>query len=466
MPDDEREGTALTGLESLMWRVGGHPGLSAAFGTISLLEGEPDPDRLRRRMAGAVAALPRLRRLVAPAVLPGAPPTWRDDEGFALDHHLRWSEADADGADEPALLGRAADLVAAPFDPDRPLWDMEVVTGVPGGRAALIQRMHHVVSDGVGGIRLSQHYVDPRPDAPDPAPDPFVAGPAPPEGTRVERAVVRTAERAGDLARQLAAATRWTTEGLADPGRFAVAGGAAVEAVDALRRQLLVTGPARSDLWAHRSAGRRLVVGSVPFEPVRTAATRTGTSVNAVFVTAVLRGAASYHRQHGEQIAELRVAVPVSTRHDSRTGGNAFAPIRVVLPAGDDLAASPHLRQVADLLRAEIDRPGASLMGRLAGLAEVVPTGVLAEVVRRQTGATDLVCSNVRAAPFPLYVAGARIISTHALGPLVGTPVNVTMMTYDGRVDLGIHVDAGVVTAPELLRDAVVGALQEVSAAV
>ena len=36
------------------------------------------------------------------------------------------------------------------------------------------------------------------------------------------------------------------------------------------------------------------------------------------------------------------------------------------------------------------------------------------------------------------------------------------MMSYDDRIDIGLHVDVAAVHEPELLRDAIVGALHEV----
>ena len=103
-------------------------------------------------------------------------------------------------------------------------------------------------------------------------------------------------------------------------------------------------------------------------------------------------------------------------------------------------------------------------MGSLAGAAEVVPTPVLVSLFRRQAATIDVVTSNLRTAPFPLYVAGARIEATYALGPIMGTPVNVTMMSYADQVDLGIHVDPAAIDDPDLLRDTIVGAFHEVSA--
>lgn len=466
MAREVRSGTTLSGVESVMWRLGSDPRLSATFGTVSLLDSVPDRARFEARLTRALDAVPRLRQVVRPSPIPGMAPTWADDPAFDLAHHLRWIDLGEGGPpDERDVLDAAARLVASPFDPARPLWEFQVVEGLPDGRAALVQRMHHVVTDGEGGIRLSEQYIDAGPDEPAPTPDAFVGGDAPPPATTWgERLVLTTSERVGSLARTAVDAARWTAEGVNDPQRFSRAGSDVLDAAASLRRQLLVLDPARSPLWTARGDERRLVTATVPFGPVRAAATTAGVSVNVVFVTAVLRGAASYHRALGRPVEELRVAVPVSTRHDASAGGNAFSPMRAVLPTGDGLTAAAHLTQVADRLAGTTHERSAELLGPLAGAADAVPTPLLGAVVRRQAATTDLVASNLRAAPFPLYVAGARIRATYPLGPLFGTPCNVTMMTYDGRVDLGVHVDVAAVEDPDRLRDSLVGAFHELTA--
>jgi hypothetical protein len=48
---------------------------------------------------------------------------------------------------------------------------MTVVEGLSGGRAALLAKIHHAVTDGVGGVRLSTSFIDLSRDAPDPEPE-------------------------------------------------------------------------------------------------------------------------------------------------------------------------------------------------------------------------------------------------------------------------------------------------------
>ncbi|MGY6499408.1 MAG: wax ester/triacylglycerol synthase domain-containing protein [Acidimicrobiales bacterium] len=456
MPRPVRSASALTPLESLMWRLESDRALSSTFGSVSILDREPDPDRFRRRMIAVAGANPRLRQRIDGS-------SWVVDPDFDIDRHLRWEHQPAGGTDDDVLT-RAADLVAEPFDPRHPLWTFVIVTGLPGDRAALVQRMHHALTDGEGGVRLSETFVDLSADGPDPAPDPFVGDDDPgAETTWLERTVLGATDVAGGLARTMGDAARWTVDGLSDPGRFASAGADLVETTRSLGRQIAVLDPSHSEPWRTRSTERRLVAGSIPFGPVRTAATAAGVSINDVFVTAVVRGATAYHRDIGGAPDTFRLAMPVSTRRDGSAGGNAFSPMRALVASGADLTALAHLRVVSTTLAATKTERAGSLVEPVAALSELMPDAVVRNVVRRQASTVDITASNVRAAPIPLYIAGARIEATYAAGPLASTAANVTMMSYDGRIDLGIHVDAQAVDRPELLRDTVIGAFHEVT---
>src|SRR5205085_11676308 len=69
---------------------------------------------------------------------------------------------------ERQLLDLAALVYEDAFDRARPLWQLTIVEGLEGGRAALLAKMHHTITDGVGGVRLSMQFLDLSPDAPDP----------------------------------------------------------------------------------------------------------------------------------------------------------------------------------------------------------------------------------------------------------------------------------------------------------
>ena len=68
----------------------------------------------------------------------------------------------------------------------------------------------------------------------------------------------------------------------------------------------------------------------------------------------------------------------------------------------------------------------------------------------------NVVVSNVRATPVPLYVGGAKIESMYPLsilGPSQG--LNATLVSYMGHVDVGFTVDPQLVPDPWALADAV-----------
>ena len=77
-----------------------------------------------------------------------------EDPDFDIDHHLRWVTLRGD-ADDRELLDLVATLSRQPFDRERPLWEFVTIEGLAGGRAAMLQRLHHTITDGEGGIRLS-----------------------------------------------------------------------------------------------------------------------------------------------------------------------------------------------------------------------------------------------------------------------------------------------------------------------
>ena len=73
----------------------------------------------------------------------------------------------------------------------------------------------------------------------------------------------------------------------------------------------------------------------------------------------------------------------------------------------------------------------------------------------------DFTTSNVRGAPFDLYIAGARIDANYPLGPVAGTAFNATTLSVAGSLDIGVHTDTGAVDDPESLRDAIQASFDE-----
>ena len=439
----------MSDAEALMWTIEKDPALRSAFLQLTLLDSAPDFERFRRRMERAVKVLPRLRQRVVPPPFRFAPPEWADDPSFDLDFHVRRIAVPPPGA-ERQLLDLAALIYEDAFDRARPLWQLTIVEGLEGGRAALLAKMHHTITDGVGGVRLSMQFLDLAPDAPDP--DPVEEPPEAPE-----RSVYDVVSEAlgHNVRRQLGVVQRGAagSAGLVThPDRVARLVTDTVDTAASLWRQLAVVQPSRSPLWTgRRSLTRRFEMLTVNLDEVKRASKGLGGTVNDLFVAAVAGGAAAYHRAKGAELEDLRVTIPVNVRDDKSAGGNAFSPARLVIPAGTEDPVA-RFAAIHERLGVAKNERALGLFGSLAGVMNGLPTSVLTRVARQQAETVDFAASNVRAADFDLYIAGAHIEANHPMGPTAGTAFNATVMSYMNRFDVGLNIDTAAIDDPELLR--------------
>jgi len=442
----------MSDAEALMWTIEKDPAMRSSFLQLTLLDRPPDFDRFRRRMERAVKVLPRLGQRVVPPPFRFAPPEWADDPSFDIDFHVRRVAVPPPGTDRQ-LLDLAALIYEDAFDRARPLWQLTIVEGLQGGRAALLAKMHHTITDGVGGVRLSMQFLDLAPDAPDPDDVEEPAG-AP------ERGVYDVLSDAvgHNVRRQLGVLQRGAagTAGVAiRPQRAARLATDLVATAASLWRQLAVVQASRSPLWTgRRSLTRRFETLTVNLDEVKRAAKGLGGTVNDLYVAALAGGAAAYHRSKGAEVDELRLTMPVSVRDDKSAGGNAFSPARLLIPAGVDEPAARFaaIRERLDVAKTE---RALGLFGALAGVMNNLPTSLLTRVARQQAETVDFAASNVRAADFDLYIAGAHIEANHPMGPTAGTAFNATVMSYKNRFDVGLNIDTAAIDDPELLRTCV-----------
>jgi diacylglycerol O-acyltransferase / wax synthase len=436
----------MSAAEALMWNVEKDPSLRSSFLNVTFLDKSPDFDAFRRRIERAVAEIPRLRQRVVSPPARLAPPEWADDPAFDLDFHVRHVGVPPPG-DDRALLDMAALIAQDAFDRARPLWQYTIVDGLDGDRAALLAKMHHTITDGVGGVRLSAMFLDLERDAPEPPPveaSPVAAG---------DDGFVEAAARA--LQRQLRVSRRTATTAVSTalrPYRLPSQAGDAVGLARSVLRQMVVTDPARSPLWAgRRSLTRQFEVLSVDLDRLKAVANSLGGTVNDAFVCAVAGGVGAYHREKGAEVDELRMSMPVNVRDDKSAGGNAFTPTRLLVPVGlkDPVERFAAIRERLTQTKGE---RGLDMTEAFAGVLGVLPTSVLVGFARQQVETVDFATSNVRGAPFDLFTAGARVQANHPMGPTAGTAFNITALSYRGSFDMGLNVDTAAIDDAPLLR--------------
>jgi diacylglycerol O-acyltransferase len=434
----------MTDAEGLMWRLEKDPHLSSTFGTVSILDRAPDFERLRARMERAVTAVPRLGWRVQPAPADISSPMWVDDSDFDIGYHVR-RIAVPKPASMRGLLDLATLFVVDPFDRTRPLWQFAVVEGLRGGKAALVQKMHHTITDGEGGVQLALQYLDFERAAPDPpavAPGDVVT-PVPPSGVEALRDLLAASFRLP------LGVVRQVRELLAEPASIPAANLAAFDMVRGVLTQLADTDRAYSPLWTQRSLRRRLEITRAPFHATRDAARKLGGTLNTAFLTAAADAAGRYHAELGAPVDALKASMAVSTR-TAVTESNAFSLARLVVPTGPMPIAERFrlVQQHADEAR---HGPGGASMAQLAAFASALPTSLVARLARQQAQTLDFATSNVRGSPVPVYIAGARLLENYPIGPLAGVAFNLTLLSYAGSLDVGLNIDAAAVAEPPRL---------------
>lgn len=457
MPGAERR---MSDTEALMWRLEKDPYLASTFANITVLDRPPDMDLLYARMERTSMLFPRLRRRVQ--LPPGniGNPTWVDDSGFDIRHHVRRMALPAPGTMRQ-LQDLVTLLIADPFDRSRPLWQFIVIDGLEGGRSAMVLKLHHTVTDGEGGVELSLQYLDlEREPAPLPPVDPDIVN----SFSRVKEPDATDALRGAmsDSLRIPVAVLKQVRDVLANPSVLGEIGSSTSATVRSLVTQLSETDSARSPLWTERSLRRRLEVARVPYAEMRAVSKMLGGTLNTAFVAAAAHAAGRYHDQMGAPVESLRASMAISTR-TAGTEGNAFSLVRMLVPTSD-MPVTDRFEAINEILTAARSGGASAALDAIATVSTVMPTSVLTRLARSQAETVDFATSNVRGAGIPLYVAGAKLLANYPIGPLGGVAFNMTLLSYLGGLDVGINIDEAAVESPALLRESLQMAFDELVA--
>jgi diacylglycerol O-acyltransferase len=414
-------------------------------------------DDLADRIEVVLGDTPRFRQRVRQLPLAQGV-AWEDDDDFDVAHHLGVITVPGPGGD--AQLGETvARLLEQPLDPDRPLWEIRLLDGLSGDRAALLLKASHVLLDGTALLEFAVRLLD---ASPEPGPLP----PAPPwRPTRPSGVLERVA--AGMTARigQVAAGLREAGALLLDPPVVAGVVGAAVDVASRVvggdqsagsRRPLTGrVGPRRAVAWTH-----------VPIEQVRRVARAESVTVNDVVLAMAAGALADYvdadHAEAGYTDAShgppptrgARVVVPSSVHGAGDDARNRFSVIVTELPLGlrDPLE---RLRYVHAELLPRREAAPTSMGARVFALAGLVPPWLLrlaGRVALDHQPVADLAVTNLRGPGAPVYLLGARMLQVYPLVSGTGNLATIVgVLSYDDRLGICVTVDADVVPDPEVL---------------
>jgi WS/DGAT/MGAT family acyltransferase len=430
----------LSSSEALLWTIERDPLLRSTIVVVGLLDRPPDDVRLRARLAAAAETFPRLRQRVEPD---RRGLRWVDaGTAFDLDHHLRRYRLAGSGSLRQ-VLDDAGVLAGETFDQARPLWQVVVAEGLEGGGAALIVKLHHAVTDGVGGVELLPMLTDPA-DGDRPA--------------RLRKSA-RTTRREPQVQRVLRTAET-TVEGIASHPAASLA--AVPRVARSVGRLLRPAGPPLSPVAAGRGLGRHLDTLEYPLDALSDAAHAVGGTLNDAFVSAVIGGLHRYHEKHGCAPDKLRVTMPISTRRPGDApGGNRFTPARFVLPLA---IADPaeRMRAVGEITRAWRKEPALALTDVLAAALAHLPSDVTASVFGSMLKGVDFVATNVPGVTERTWIAGAELLRLYAFAPPSGAALNVALLSHGATCCIGINSDTDAIADPEVLSDCLADGFAEV----
>lgn len=437
-------------LELLMLRGESSVKTRSSMLSILLLDEAPDFAELRATFERASRQFIRLRQHVVMPAVGITAPKWVVDPDFDLSYHLRRMSAPAP-AGLRELLDSASQILMAPMDLDRPLWEIYLVEGLQheGAKAAVLMKMHHAVSDGMGGLMLLKLLFSNSPDTPPQAdiepPIPQDLDPLTLTRRGLNQALTRALPTLGKTLRQGVNLGKGV---LSKP----------TASLEKLRehwqssKRILGPSPCQpSPLLMRRSFGRRLDVLEIPLTDIRRCARALDASVNDVYIAAIAGGLQRYHDALNCPHEALPLAMPVSLRSndDSSGGGNQFAAARINLPLNE---ADPKKRIEAirqQTLKA-IAEPAINIVNRMAPLLVHLPDIALHEL-GEMAAQVDVQASNVPGLRETAYLAGSKIVKMYPFGPLPGIPLMLVMMSHDNVCYIGSHCDTAAVRQPELL---------------
>jgi diacylglycerol O-acyltransferase len=447
---DLRYESRMSDSDALMWTIEKDAMLRSTITAVCVLDRAPDHDRLRRLLDRGTRTVPRLRQRVRANPLSIAPPRWEADPNFDLDYHVRFVKATGAG-DLRAVLDMAQPIAMAGFDRARPLWEATLIEGMADGRAALVMKVHHAITDGVGSIKLAliMFELERDPTGDEPLPD-APAATVMSQAARWIDAMAHEQRRALGIARRSGGtALGAAAAALSDPAGTA---SRAAETASSLARLAAPATAPLSPLMTGRSLSVRFDTLTVPMAAAKAAARAAGATLNDAFVAATAAGFASYHREMGAPAEALRMTMPISVRTAGTEdmAGNQFVPARFPIPLDVDDPAR-RMQVLHELVLTQRGEPSLGLVEPLAGVLRRLPTSVSTGLFGSMLKGVDLVTSNVPGAPIPIYTAGGRVEALFALGPLTGAGANLTLLSYLDDLFIGVNVDPAAVTEPARL---------------
>ena len=435
---------------------------TGTIGGIAVLDPSTHPDfdydRLVEFIAERIEICPRFRWRVQEVPFGLDLPYWVETDDFDVRRHIRRLSLPGPG-DQRDLADLAGFLFAQPLDFDKPLWEMFYLEGLQGGRVALVWKLHHSIMDGASGAGLIELLFDLQPE---PGDRPLIPVPHEEPPTReldalemVKRAVANANERPKALRKHARSLLGEAWKSFRGEGRIGNA--APHTSFNGM------PGRERSVAWS-----------AVSLERVMALKSEMNVTVNDVVLAMSGSAIRRYLDERGELPAEsLLASIPMSTRSaDDKSIGNQVREMSVhwATDVDDPVERLLRIRQATAEAKQWAKLHPSDVMATIAEALPPFAAGLLA----RAGGAAgesmplvgNAVVSNVKGAPIPMYLGGAKIVGMIPMSVLAPTQgLNVTVISYCGEIFFGFTVDPQLLPEPWKLADAIPKCLIELEEA-
>jgi WS/DGAT/MGAT family acyltransferase len=327
------------------------------------------------------------------------------------------------------------------MDRRKPLWDMTLVSGLAGGRGAIIARVHHCMADGIAGVKLLHVLLDPNPKAgvprvkrqrPAPAPAganiPFVDG------------LLTSYSEIFDRLVSIQSYALNVAEAVLAQGVGAV--------YQLFRMGPDLFGPFEGLPFNQPCQGaRKLVWTELPLAEVNAVREACGVKLNDVVLSLVTTAVRRYTQLHRAPVRgrTLRMMVPVNIRGRDGIGGEnlgnriSMIPVNVPLDITDPVA---QLRRMSETTAALKGGGVADFVGVAGNCLGLLPTPLQAMLGPYGSDLPfppwNMVCTNVPGPQIPLYMLGRKLVAMYPYVPIgARMGLNCAVQSYDRNLYFG-----------------------------
>ena len=157
----------LSGLDSQFLAMETH-GVFGHVGSVTILDPSTAKEEftleyLTRKVEERLPLVPPFRQRLVQVPLGLDQSYWIDDPDFDIEFHVRELALPKPGSDRQ-LSEQVARLHARPLDRSRPLWEIYLISGLPDGKIAIYNKIHHAAVDGVSGGDILSALLDTSPE--------------------------------------------------------------------------------------------------------------------------------------------------------------------------------------------------------------------------------------------------------------------------------------------------------------